>query len=314
MIDFFSFVASVQNNTLPQDSSIFCLVGTFPSYFFSHIFAQMEASGAASVQKILCDQEDLAVVTGKLQTTFLGQTCVYWIFGIELLPPSGAKQLLQYLALYEGPHTLILMLDEQQAKQFAKKSTHIAIPAALVGKQLEKCIELLYPGQAQALRSKLQASTLSREQYTLDMITMLLSYVRLIGGSIDEFANDWYPKLVANDSSLFTLSTYLFAQQKREFFQLWHALQHDYPAQFWIAFFSEQLLKAYGYILYTRQNNHIAAKKIGYRLPFAFMRTDWKRYTPAKLVQFHDALYRMDFHIKNGGTEQFDLFFAQFFL
>lgn len=91
-------------------------------------------------------------------------------------------------------------------------------------------------------------------------------------------------------------------------------MQDDYPAQFWIAFWSEQLVKAYGFVLYSQQKNYSAAKKISYRLPFSFTKTDWKKIDQHELVRAHHFLYFYDFHIKNGGTDRmFDLFYSNFF-
>jgi hypothetical protein len=313
MTDFFSLMSEMQSGTYSHDARIACLVGPTPSYFFSQLHARMRIQSQLPVERIACDQEEMASIINKCATTFLGQTYIYWLYGSELLSEQDSSTLMSYLQTYQGPHILIIVAQNELLQSAKKNMLQVAIPQTLTKKQLEKVAELLYPEAASSLYTKLQTTSISSE-YTLDTATLTLSYIRLIGNSVDEFKKDWYPKLLPADNSLFTLSTHFFAQQKEQFFAMWSEVQHDYPDQFWIAFFSEQLFKAYGFIAHSRKNDHIGAKKMGYRLPYSFMRTDWKRYSLEQIAHMHHELYQLDYHIKQGGEPQFDLLFSEFFL
>lgn len=312
-MDFFTFVLNIQQNALPSGQSVFCLVGDYPVYFFSQLL-QSGSSELPPIQKITVDQENEQAVIGQLTTTFLGQTSLFWITNLPGLPTQKKKEFVTFLTRYSGPHTVVVCVDEKGVKQVSNtKIVQVEIPTVLTSKQVQVVCSLLYPTAAQALYKKIVASGIRLERSSLDTICMVLSYFRLIGGSVDEFKREWYSKLIAPETSLFTLSTHFFARKQQPFFTLWLQVKDDYAPQFWIAFWSDQLIKAYGYVLYSQQNNHLAAKKMGYRLPFSFMKTDWKKHSLKKLAATHDQLYALDFHMKNGGTDQFELLYAQFF-
>lgn len=60
-------------------------------------------------------------------------------------------------------------------------------------------------------------------------------------------------------------------------------------------------------------NDTQEARKIGYRLPFLYLKRDWKEYSLSELQRAHHALYRIDFALKNGESDlQIDTFFNAF--
>src|SRR5581483_4322949 len=108
-------------------------------------------------------------------------------------------------------------------------------------------------------------------QITLDNAYMLMHYAAMVGVPDTTFLTEWLPHLIAQEQSLFTLSTHFFARDAKKFLQQWKDMQPLYGEPFWITFWSEQLWRAAHYCDLMAHKELVEAKKIGFRLPFSFM-------------------------------------------
>ena len=130
----------------------------------------------------------------------------------------------------------------------------------------------------------------------------MMAYQATVGRKYQDFFADWLDKLIIPQKSFFTLSQYLFARRPQLFFEQWNACKGEYPPEFWIAYWSEQIWQAMLYVQRARTQGVMEAKKGTYKLPFSFLNKDWSHYTPATLAAAHEALYCFDYNLKNGGT------------
>jgi hypothetical protein len=74
------------------------------------------------------------------------------------------------------------------------------------------------------------------------------------------------------------------------------------------------MFRAFYYVSYRRQQQMVEAKKVGFKLPFSFLRADWQRYQPDFLARVHNELYMIDGNLKRGGSVvQLERIFIPFF-
>ena len=118
-----------------------------------------------------------------------------------------------------------------------------------------------------------------------------------------------------SEHSLFQLSKYLLFRDSAPFYILWAEIVYLYSPQFWISFWSEQLFRAYYFILYQKQNDFRLSKQIGLRLPFEFIKSGWRYLDINLLKEAHHLLYQIDYNLKNGGSDLgLDLFINKFLI
>ena len=152
-----------------------------------------------------------------------------------------------------------------------------------------------------------------QQTVSLDDAFRMMSYQMVVGRKCNDFFTQWYSKLVVSEASLFTLSQYLLSRNPRLFLRQWKACKDDYPAEFWVAYWSDQIWQAAQFVAKARAFGLEEARKGFYRLPFTFLNTDWKRYSPELLVEAHKGLYDFDYASKNGGGEYaLELWFHRF--
>ena len=141
-----------------------------------------------------------------------------------------------------------------------------------------------------------------------------MGYQSVIGRKSEAFFAQWLSKIITPNKSLFSLSQYLFARQSQAFLQQWKALKDDFPDEFWIAYWSEQLWQAALFVMRAKAQGYDAAKRGAFRLPFSFINKDWQKHNEQSLVAAHDALYKLDYNLKNSaGGHGLELWYAIFF-
>ena len=148
----------------------------------------------------------------------------------------------------------------------------------------------------------------------LDTACMLMRYGELIGGRRFSAFTHLLPRIIEPAHSLSDLAQQFFARDAQAFFNLWATVGDLYAPIFWVTFFSEQLWQAHGAHEALTQGNLMKAKKIGWRLPFQFLRGSWKKYSSRELANTHQMLYEIDFGIKSGSLmPSLELFFTRHF-
>ena len=64
-----------------------------------------------------------------------------------------------------------------------------------------------------------------------------------------------------------------------------------------------------------KNNNNTAARTVSFRLPFSFLKKDWRMITGTQLQRAHEEIYNLDHAFKNSGSfDMLDLFYLTFFL
>lgn len=150
---------------------------------------------------------------------------------------------------------------------------------------------------------------------SLDLLCMFIYYfsvthIRLIDSLEKNLAS-----LVEPELSLYDLSRSFFSQQKKNFFFLWADRWHQYTMPFWVAYWSEQLWRAYHVVKFLKQGNFPAARRFAFRLPDSFLKSDWRHCSLESLRAAYTMLYDVDFAFKKGSSFcSLDLLFSNYFL
>jgi hypothetical protein len=176
----------------------------------------------------------------------------------------------------------------------------IEIPEKIDQTMYVQLFSFLYPGVAQDT-AFLKNLFGKQEQLSLDDAYRVMSYQMVVGRNGKEFFSSWYTKLIASEASLFTLSQYLLGRNTRLFLTQWKACKDEYPLEFWVAYWSDQIWQATHFVTTVREKGYEEARKDFYKLPFAFLNNDWRQHNPHALVDAHAGLYELDYRSKNGG-------------
>lgn len=287
----------------------------YPLLFFSALLQQIKKRYDLPVEMIDLSVQDVASVKGRLETSFLGQTVFCWLRNISDLPIKTRKELLNYLATYTGPNRVAFFAYHVDVLRVELRWLDVLIPEAIDRNQFVTLATQMYGMQDAQARQCAPLLVNPQASMQLDDACLLTQYAMLIGSkNITHFTAEWLDRLIKPKSSLFILSKHFFAKDARLFFPVWLQLSKQYPMQFWIAFWSEQLWSAACYVNLVRNNDRIEAKKVSNRLPVTFLQKNWRDYSIRELKKAHDCIYTLDYALKNGGSDfGLDLFYSQFF-
>lgn len=262
------------------------------------------------------NEQNVDQIQGELTISFLGQSYLYWFGNVSLLPSKKLDQLLEYVRTYKGPHRLIFFIDKQIHVEESGTIVLIQVPQKINFEFSKYLYMQLY--QVHTLNragiSLLQHLFKQVAYRPLDQVIIIFQYIGLISTPhIRFFIDHWINQLMSSEYSLFMLSSYFFAQQAKVFFSGWNTIAYEYPDQFWITYWSDQLFRAFLFVHFAKRRKFSLAKKYALRLPFSFIKKDWQHYHATELCAAHDFLYSIDYYLKNGGGPYaLDLFYTKF--
>jgi hypothetical protein len=207
---------------------------------------------------------------------------------------------------------IVFFLDNEIPKDV--QGIRVTIPQLLDKPLCKKIVDFFGYQFTERMRYFVDELLAKRPAISLDMFCVCIAYAMVAGKKVDTLLYEWLDELAPREESLFTLSQHFFAKDSRAFFALWMTLKDVYSPQFWISFWSEQIWRA-AFFIQLQKNNQIAeAKKTAFKLPFSFIQRHWRSYhSILELQKAHDALYRVDYALKNGAPSyQLELWQVQF--
>lgn len=305
--------------TVIRSRSVVCFRAyhNFPLLFFSALLQHMKKQNDGLVEIIDLSVHDFASVKGKLETSFLGQTVFYWLRNVSDSSAKIRKELLNYLSTYAGPNNVAFFAYHTDVPRVEPRWLDVIIPEEIDRNQFVALATQMYGMQEAYARQSapLLMNSQTAASMQLDDACLLTQYAMLIGSkNISSFTQEWLDRLIKPKSSLFILAKHFFAKDARSFFPVWLHISKQYPIQFWIAFWSEQIWSAALYVSLMRKNDRMEAKKVAGRLPVTFLQKNWRDYSIRELKRAHDCIYAIDYAIKNGSSEiGLELFYSQFF-
>ncbi|HEB41565.1 MAG TPA: hypothetical protein ENI08_00925 [Candidatus Dependentiae bacterium] len=261
------------------------------------------------------DEQKESLIQARLETSFLGTSILYWFGNLAKLNYKTQERWITYLQEYRGPHTIAFFITEDTSFSFVQGAVTVHIPDTVSHKEMIVLQQLLPTISSTLNKQFLQQLGKKQQNISLDLSCLLIHYALLIGKNSDTFFTAWLDHIMPLQTSLFLLSQHFFAKNTRLFFVEWLRIQNNYSPQFWIAFWSEQLWRATLWVDLASNKSYIEAKKIQFKLPFAFIKRDWKNYHADELQHAHQFVTAVDYHLKNNGSScALDLFYSKFFL
>lgn len=310
MLSLKKFISSIESiNFVP--GVIICTSSSYSSFFFSQLIAKLKKQLPIQSINISSDYQSLVA---SLQTSFLGNSQVFFLNNLSNLSGQAKKDWFAFLTAYKGPHILICYYDQKDISiddwPYAR---FLELLFDIEKKDYQELVLFLFSGFkiSKNFENRLFSN---RKSISLDSGCLVAYYHVILGRSIDHFFSEWIELILGSKNSLFTLSQYFFAKNALNFFILWKKISQDFPTEFWTAYWSEQLWQAKIFLNYATKNRAVEGRRYASRLPFSFFQRDWRKSKESELVSAHNFISLLDYNIKNGNFDaHFELFYFKFF-
>jgi hypothetical protein len=309
-----------------ENWSVFCFYGARNApLFFAHVVEHLKQLALPVVVLDLASVETTQVVAD-LSMSFLGQHKIYWCGDIAQLDAATKKFYMQFFQEYRGPHSILFFSDvspfspikktdnpeKDRKDELVQANVSCELPVLVDQQIFFEIFGFLYP-QESLDKELVKTFFYNQPKIGLDQACIVMHYLSVMGNVSHEAILGLLQRVVVPERSLFVLSQQFFAKDQEAFFRLWKEVEGDFPLEFWLPYWSEQLWQASLFIAQAQELGPVGAKKGITRLPFSFMQKDWKKYGPRELCAAHTFLYGIDFGLKNGYAEHgLELFLAQF--
>jgi len=304
-VDLRKALAQITQNPECTGFFVIVLVGVEAPYFCTQ-FLQQISRRVGDLTYFDVEQMNLEEAKAELEISFLGMRRLYVLRNFSQLDAASKKVWISYLQNYHGPHGLFItdMHPAPRSKsKAAPKQVWADSPTQLVielpdilDKQLyAELFAFFYPTIS---LDPSFVQQLMKQHVSLDEGCLMMAYQTVVGKQNDAFFEEWYPRLVMHEASLFSLSQYFFARNAKLFLEQWKASKDAFPVEFWTAYWSQQLWQAAQFVAAKTSKQELPS----IRLPFSFINTDWKQHSLSSLVNAHNSLYELDYALKNGGT------------
>lgn len=269
---------------------------------FCHAFMDvLQKNAGLEKTTLLIDDGQWASFESTLKTTFLGQKKLYWLGSTQDYDAVAKKKLAALLSQYQGPHQVCLFVPEKDRSLFSSDTAVVVALDQLTDAEKISLRSYTYGVQTVALTKTKSTTKLT---LTLDQEHIMHGYATVCGKNSQQFMNSWYDKIIQPEESLFTLAQAFFARVPEQFFPLWNRVKNDYAGVFWVAFWSDQIWRAH-YVIKLRHEQKLSqAQQLSFRLPFSFLQKDWRSFDIKELQHAHQALYDIDYALKNGASEE----------
>ncbi len=314
---FLNFLLQVHQNKVLPAAQLVCFRGqrNYPLLFFSLLFSWLKKKKCYQIVSVDVDEQKESLIRARLATSFLGTSILYWFGNLAKLNYKTQERWVTYLQEYSGPHAIAFFITEDISFSFTQKTVTVNIPDAVSSEEMVMLQQLLPTISSTWNKQFLQKLGKKNKNISLDLSCLFIHYALLIGKNSNIFFTTWLDHIMPLQTSLFLLSQHFFAKNTRLFFTEWLRMRNNYNPQFWIAFWSEQLWRATLWIDLASNKSYTEAKKIQFKLPFSFIKCDWKKYNVDELQEAHQFLTDVDYHLKNNGSpHSLDLFYSKFFL
>jgi hypothetical protein len=295
----------------------YCFVGTsYPLLWFSKLFAILKERDILPfpLQRINVESIEKKALDATLHQSILGNYSFFWFGSVASERENkNIQQRTVDLCSYRGPHSVALFTTKQ-SKNIAASTVVITIPNELNANDIATISDIFLTSSDAATKNFIKRNVQNRGNLEIESCCLLLNYIDLIGPTHLNGANDFLETVTGSTHSLSQLSEQFFAKNAPNFFQLWSKIHNQYPDIFWIFFWAEQTWRAHHVLRFLAEKNFVHAKKIGFRLPYAFMNRDWQKSSAKELANAYKFLYHLDYALKTGSTFcSLDLFYAKYF-
>ncbi|MGD1997872.1 MAG: hypothetical protein PVJ92_03085 [Candidatus Dependentiae bacterium] len=241
-------------------------------------------------------------VRGQLSQTFLGTAIRYWVTTPSPWQAKLKKQWFDLLAGYTGPHTIIMVMSEDDAGYFVgrKNVQRLVLPETITKQGLGKMAAAF--GKDRAARALTEQDLAPTGLLTLDQACQLLIHLEFLPLRQRDAVASYLGKLIPESSTLLEVSDLFFRRQWDRFFTVWRRLTGEYSDMFWVAFFTEQVWRAYYVQQAMKKNDRALARRLSFRLPSTYTTRTWRQIKSTELLELYEQLYFFDTRVKRGSS------------
>lgn len=297
-----NFVSFLEQSSTPSFWTItprVCFSGkTYHPFFFNAFLEVIKKNSQLRVKSLNYSAISTSELTNTLSQSFLGDQYYLWLGDISEITKVHKQYTLAYFLNYKGPHAIIFFSSEPPADNHA-----IILEEILTQQTIKPILSYLYPTPNKKIELIFKAIFSKITTLDLNAVCKLTHYIELIGSKdLEESVAYLLAVTTTPEHSMFELSESFFSMNKKKFFMLWSFLEKDYPPIFWLAFWSEQIWRAYYVCLYLEKKDFVAAKKMSFKLPRNFTTQSWKNFSRVHLQFLYKNLYNIDFCLKKGSS------------
>jgi len=310
------FLKASRQKKFWKEQRVICFrAGSYPLVFFRLLFDFLKENEIISVDCLRFESEPK--LWGALQQSFLGESSVYWLGDISVACKKKGAEIVEVLSCYRGPHKVIFFMSDDTPLSLSarKRVTLIEISNRLSLADAKEIFAFFGVGLSGSKGDVLAEIFKKSSSLSLETICMLKNYFSVTSNRLIKKSEARLIAAVEPELSLTDLSHAFFEKNGKLFFSLWSKRCNDFSIPFWIAFWSEQVWRAYFVTTFLKNKDFYSVRRFSYRLPASFTRSGYKKTREQELIAAYEELYNIDFAFKNGSTFcSFDLFFNSYFL
>lgn len=290
--------------------------GQYPLLFFSYIQQQFHDAKYHNFQAIDLNACCYKALSAQLTTSFLGSRFIYWLKNFTDIDTKRRAYWTAFIEQYRGPHCILVYSDKKIVSAAGDYAIQVDFPDSLDLVAAELFLKNLVCTSQQNSQILLRSLFKGRKKISLDTLLLFVRYMEVAEADLENLLNQWLDLILEPEGSLFDLSKHLLAFNYQAFFKLWIVQGPQFPAIFWISYWSDIMWRAYHFTRLCQAGNNDQAKKIAARLPFNFVQGGWRQMSCLRLKHALDYLYCLDRDAKNGIMHPafLDLFFLRFCL
>lgn len=315
-MNFLDFLINFKDRDFFRNYKILIFRTEVYSVLFFSKFLNLLVNNSLRLDYILqvVDPSNISLTNFKIDTqvSFLSSKSIFWInlFNIDI---KIKNEWIDFLNSYSGEHFIVCCMNTE-SEIINTQSIMIDIPEYINMALYKNIFSFFYP-QSPFDSVFVKNIYEVHSSINLDDSITIMQYSILLGRKVDDFISTWLDKIVSKDSSLFTLSQYFFAKQEKVFLLYWLSIKNSYGEEFWLVFWSEQIWQAIVFINIAVKSGVAEAKKYTTRLPFSFIKNDWRLHDVTFLIKVYNSLYDLDYALKNGklSAGAIDLWYMKFF-
>ncbi|MFH0898699.1 MAG: hypothetical protein V1855_03915 [bacterium] len=314
------FLKKAQEASFWKDKNVFCFQGDeYPFFFFYELVAFLQANNMVpfSIKKLSSSAFDCEQLKQLLSQSLLGQQSFYWLGNVDHEKSKSKEKVLEFLLQYQGPHSIAFFISDQVKINKTQNVDCIEINQGVSYIEFKDLSEFFKKNISKEKFLLVKKLFLKIDTIPLHVASSFLGYLELINVRLVEELFDYLSdNMLGVEPSLFQLSEYFFSIKSKAFFKLWSDVHHKYSDMFWIAYWSEQFWRASHVITYLNNHEFAQAKKMSFRLPYGYIKQDWKQVNKEHLGSLFQDLYDIDFARKKGVSFSgaFDLMYCKHFL
>lgn len=285
---------------------ILLIVGAGPvthvgTYLTTHLAKSQERKVTSTTLAELVD----LVKTGNQQVSMFSQPSLYRCAELALPLNKQQQGMLDEIAKYATESSTVRAIIPLVGTKQLPAIPSIIVPTSLAKPEALQMVETVVGADAkQRVVYLISQAFNATSTLSTEAIFSLIMYGQVLGSRIvPEFLHQRLATLDVGQASLFDLSTAFFARDRVKFMNLYAKLEDQYPVQFWISWWSDQLFRAHGVIVAKKRKDTAALSSISAKLPFSFIERDYRLHDESKIVQFLHLLYEIDAGIKSGTSE-----------